>query len=126
VARARHARGIREMTGAAMVSGARREQSVIARPAEQWLRFAAALMFVIGTADAQVPPPLPDGIGRIQVERACAQCHSLDIVLRLRRTRTQWEAQLDAMIAKGAKVSDEDFDLIANYLAVYFGPSDGK
>jgi hypothetical protein len=37
-------------------------------------------------------------------------------------TRRQWEAQLDTMIAKGAKLGDDDFDALAVYLAAALGP----
>lgn len=66
--------------------------------------------------------PLPDGAGREVVAHACSQCHSLEIVTRKRLLRQQWEALIDTMIARGAKISDEDFDVIAAYLATQLGP----
>ncbi len=47
----------------------------------------------------------------------------LEGVIHAHLTRKQWEAQLDAMIAKGAKVSDDDYDPLATYLAAHFGPA---
>jgi len=64
---------------------------------------------------------LPEGPGRELIEHKCTQCHSLEPVTRSRRTRRQWEAQLDTMIARGARMSDEDFERIADYLANQFG-----
>jgi virginiamycin B lyase len=66
---------------------------------------------------------LPAGEGRELVARACAQCHSLDTVLRSRLTRQQWEARIDQMVAKGAKLSDDEIDIVAVYLAKNFGPN---
>jgi cytochrome c5 len=71
---------------------------------------------------AQAPPPLPDGDGRDIVEHVCSQCHSLETVLRSRLGRRQWEARIDEMIAKGAKLTDEDIDVVAAYLADHYGP----
>jgi mono/diheme cytochrome c family protein len=85
---------------------------------------AAALASVSLIAQAE-PPVLPEGAGKDELARACTQCHSLETVLKARGTRAQWEAKLDAMIAKGAKLSDADFDLIAAYLAQHFGPEPG-
>jgi hypothetical protein len=85
----------------------------------------ALLLAAAGMARADPPPALPDGPGKPEVERACSQCHALETVVQQRRTRSQWEAKIDAMIAKGAKVSDEDFDLIAGYLAAHFGADGG-
>jgi outer membrane protein assembly factor BamB len=71
---------------------------------------------------AAAAPPAPAGArGPIDVEHVCAQCHSFEVVAQSRRTRRQWEAQIESMIAKGAKISDEDFDAIADYLAAHFG-----
>jgi mono/diheme cytochrome c family protein len=84
-----------------------------------WLATALALLPFAARADA---PPLPDGAGRETVERACGQCHSLETVLRSRLSRRQWEARIDEMIARGAKLADEDIDVIADYLEAHFGP----
>lgn len=85
---------------------------------------AAALAAASLSAQAE-PPILPEGVGKAELERTCAQCHSLETVLKTRRTRAQWEAKLDAMIAKGAKLSDADFDLVAAYLTQHFGAEPG-
>jgi len=65
---------------------------------------------------------LPEGEGRALVARVCSQCHSLEVVVGVRLTRRQWEAKIDQMLAKGAKLSDEEIDLAADYLARNFGP----
>lgn len=73
-------------------------------------------------APHQSPTTLPDGDGKAVVQRDCSQCHSLETVTRARLTRKQWEARIDEMIAKGAKLSDDDIDVVAAYLAKNFGP----
>lgn len=81
-------------------------------------------------ASAQQPSPpepqaavqLPEGDGKALVQRACSQCHSLETVTRTRLTQKQWEARIDQMIAKGAKLSDDDIDVVSDYLARHFGP----
>lgn len=42
--------------------------------------------------------------------------------MRHRLTRRQWAAQIDTMISKGAKVDDDDFDVLADYLARALAP----
>jgi quinoprotein glucose dehydrogenase len=64
---------------------------------------------------AQSPP------GALDVERLCGQCHAFDVVTRTRRTRQQWQAQVEAMVAKGAQISDADFDPVVEYLASHYG-----
>jgi hypothetical protein len=38
-----------------------------------------------------------------------------------RLTVEQWQAEVDDMIAKGAKISDSEFETIVRYLAKHFG-----
>jgi cytochrome c len=71
---------------------------------------------------AQTPGALPEGEGQALVASACSQCHSLQVVTGLRLTRKQWEAKIDQMLARGAKLSDEEIDVAAEYLARNFGP----
>ena len=87
------------------------------------MRALSALAFVALAhgAQADTTPVLPDAPGRELVERKCAQCHSLDAVTRSHRSRRQWEAQLDAMLERGAKLSDGEFEQVADYLASQLG-----
>jgi competence protein ComEA len=55
----------------------------------------------------------------------CARCHPVDRVTAIRRTRSQWEEAITTMItARGAQVSDEDFDTILDYLVKEYGRVD--
>ena len=67
------------------------------------------------------PASLPEGEGQALVARACGQCHSLQVATSVRLTRKQWEAKIDQMLARGAKLSDEDIDVAADYLTRNFG-----
>lgn len=88
---------------------------------------AALLAYALsqGAADAQQELSLSGERGPVDVEHLCAQCHAFDVVARTRRTRKQWEAQIESMIAKGAKIPDDQFDAIADYLASHFGVGGG-
>jgi len=55
------------------------------------------------------------------VERRCSDCHGLDTVAASRYSQEQWAAELDDMIAKGAKVSDSEFETMLQYLVKHFG-----
>ncbi|HEX3846847.1 MAG TPA: PQQ-binding-like beta-propeller repeat protein [Steroidobacteraceae bacterium] len=59
--------------------------------------------------------------GPLDVERACGQCHSFDLVALQRHTRAKWESVIETMIGKGARISNDDFDVIADYLAAHYG-----
>jgi quinoprotein glucose dehydrogenase len=71
---------------------------------------------------AELPPPLlSSNQGHLEVQRICGECHAFEEATRTRHTRKQWEALIETMIAKGARVSDEDFELVADYLSAHFG-----
>jgi competence ComEA-like helix-hairpin-helix protein len=52
----------------------------------------------------------------------CGKCHPVERVTATRRTRPQWEEVISAMIsARGAQISDEDFDTVLGYLTRVYG-----
>jgi quinoprotein glucose dehydrogenase len=59
-------------------------------------------------------------------EQVCSQCHSFELVTQKRRSRKQWEAQIESMIAKGARISNTEFDAIAEYLSAHYGDGVGS
>ena len=53
--------------------------------------------------------------------RVCGRCHAQDRIVQGRRLRSQWEEVVERMIAKGATGSDEDFEVVLEYLMSEFG-----
>ncbi len=87
---------------------------------------ATLLAFALGShADAGMTATFtpPQGHGATLVEQACSQCHSLASVIGKHLDRKQWEGQIDAMIARGAKLTDAQYEEVATYLAEHFGTS---
>lgn len=66
---------------------------------------------------------LPDGEGREVYEAVCGSCHGADIVIGSQGTRARWEDTVDAMKNRGASGSEDDFKVVTDYLARYFGMS---
>jgi len=61
--------------------------------------------------------------GKPVFEQVCGTCHPLQIATSSRRTRAQWQDTMEAMISKqGAKIGDDEFTPILNYLAAAYGP----
>jgi len=50
----------------------------------------------------------------------CSKCHDLEGVVRNRNTREGWEMVVDEMIARGAEGTDQEIDLVIEYLATHF------
>lgn len=64
---------------------------------------------------------LPDGPGKDIVLKVCTPCHGVSEFSAKRLTRAEWDEKVDNMAARGARASDEEFDLIVKYLAKNFG-----
>ena len=81
--------------------------------------FTAAVMSRPGAA--QTPAvQLPEGAHRDTVQRVCSSCHSVQMFAGRTMTRQQWGATVSSMVGRGAKMSDDEFDQIVEYLATTF------
>ena len=84
-----------------------------------------------GPADASPPAalnagstdPWPPGDDSDIARRACHDCHDPVVITASRLTVAQWSARVDAMLAKGARVTDDEIDTLIEYLATHFGPT---
>ena len=88
----------------------------------------SALLVTILNAVGQDPqkPEPPRSPEEIKAEetftRNCVKCHPVDRIAGSRRTRTQWEEVMTTMqTARGAVITDEDWDVIQNYLVKHWG-----
>jgi len=75
-------------------------------------------------ASVRAGTSLPDGPAKRLVEKTCSTCHSLDQAVAPKRSRGQWQASVDAMIQRGAKLSAEEAASVVAYLAANFGQRD--
>ena len=70
-------------------------------------------------AEARSPEDLK---GEETFTRNCVKCHPVDRIAGSRRTRTQWEEVMTTMTtARGAVISDDDWDVIQTYLVKHYG-----
>ncbi|HSB13714.1 MAG TPA: PQQ-binding-like beta-propeller repeat protein [Bryobacteraceae bacterium] len=68
------------------------------------------------------PVGSPDSAGQAIVDRSCGkQCHSLEVVSSQRLSRTEWKRTVDAMVARGATLTDAEVKLVLDYLSRHFG-----
>jgi cytochrome c5 len=65
---------------------------------------------------------LPAGPGRDVVAVACTQCHGLKLIMSLRDGPVGWKHFVDDMILRGAQLTPEEADTVAQYLSKTFGP----
>lgn len=64
--------------------------------------------------------------GREAFQKICGACHSTETVTAQRRARAQWQENINSMIARGAKGTDEEFSLILDFLTLNYGVSGGR
>ena len=67
-------------------------------------------------------PQLPDGPNREVVQRVCSGCHSVQMFAGRGMTREQWAGVVSNMMGRGAKMSDEEFDQVVEYLGKTLPP----
>ncbi|RMG61195.1 MAG: hypothetical protein D6713_00875 [Deltaproteobacteria bacterium] len=60
-------------------------------------------------------PAVPQG--KLLVERVCTACHTLDRVNKAKKDRAGWESTVDRMIKMGAQVTEEQKQVIVDYLS---------
>jgi hypothetical protein len=81
--------------------------------------FAAADAQLAGTSSA--PTQFPPGPGQAKVQLACAPCHAITVVTSARKSEAEWDRTIGAMKTRGARISDDDYDVILDYLIAKFG-----
>ena len=78
---------------------------------------AAVLLLVPTSAYAQPPAG-----AAATFQKVCGACHAVETVTAQRRSRAQWQENINSMITRGAKGTEEEFALILDYLTTQFGP----
>jgi mono/diheme cytochrome c family protein len=78
-------------------------------------------------AAPQTPPPggplaiaLPEGEGRALVTRACGGCHEPALVMFTREDEEGWKVIVNDMVARGAKATAKEIEVMSAYLAAHF------
>src|ERR1043165_8085781 len=82
--------------------------------------YFAAAAAAAGKASASKDPALPPGKGKAIVARTCVNCHALKVVTSKRATKEQWSTLVDQMVSRGADLSDEEIEVVVNYLSKNF------
>jgi competence ComEA-like helix-hairpin-helix protein len=77
---------------------------------------------VLSGAPAPARAPLPEGPGKIVVQRMCVGCHTLNVVTSTRTTPDHWSAIVQQMVSRGAEGSDDEIAMVTRYLSANFGP----
>ena len=63
---------------------------------------------------------LPEGEGQALVTRACGGCHEPALVMFTREDEEGWKVIVNDMVARGAKATSKEIDVMSAYLAAHF------
>jgi hypothetical protein len=87
----------------------------------QTLLLATAVLTAVAATSARSEDTtrtgrFPPGVGQPQVQAACGPCHAISVVTTARKSPSEWQRLVEVMITRGARVSDDDFDVVVDYL----------
>jgi hypothetical protein len=51
------------------------------------------------------------------LETRCTVCHNLDVVLKARKNKAEWESTINRMISNGAQLNDDEKEALIKYLS---------
>ena len=108
------------------------------RPMADGKSLVFGVLILVGVVSAPLVPALAAGFRQdpqkndvkspeeIKAEetftRNCVKCHPVDRIAGSRRTRTQWEEVMTTMqTARGAVITDEDWEVIQTYPVKHYG-----
>ncbi len=82
-------------------------------------RLFLALLFTAGPALPETK--LPPGEATAIIQRKCLLCHGEEPLLRRKRDREGWQKIVETMDINGAHVTQEEIDILVQYLFTNFG-----
>jgi hypothetical protein len=69
---------------------------------------------------------LPEGAGKAVIQRMCVGCHQISVITAKRATKEQWSTLVQQMVSRGADGSDEDINIVVDYLSKNFPATPDK
>lgn len=95
--------------------------------------FALALFAARGLQAQVVPSPaapapatkqaLPPEKGLALINERCSGCHESSLVISQRKTPEEWAATVQLMVERGATLSEDEMNLVLDFLDVNFHPA---
>src|SRR5438876_7728969 len=64
---------------------------------------------------------LPEGRGRDETLAMCNTCHGLESATQMRESKKGWERMVNEMLGRGAQGTEEQINLVIDYLTAHFG-----
>ena len=84
------------------------------------LRHVVLALSIFTVLAASAWAQLPDGAGKAETQKICAQCHEVERSISPRQDRAGWQATMDKMSSLGMKATDEEALAVLNYLSEHY------
>ena len=68
--------------------------------------------------------PFPEGPGKAVFLKVCTLCHAIEPIATLRHSKDEWKDLVFDMRGMGAEATDEECNIIIDYLFKNFGKKD--
>lgn len=81
---------------------------------------AASILASVPLWAQQAPTEPPPGPGLELIQAACIGCHDVYMITAKRKTPAEWATTVQVMAARGAEVTPEEMQVIAEYLSQNF------
>src|SRR5215831_4550446 len=81
-------------------------------------RFLIVALLTAAASQAQTPDLAKQ---RETFQKVCGGCHTPESVVATRRSRDQWQTEIERMVANGAKGTEDEFASVLEYLTSQFG-----
>jgi hypothetical protein len=75
----------------------------------KYLAISILLIIVIALAYAKTPSPM------VILEKNCYTCHNINIILKAKKNKDEWEKTIDRMILYGAKLNKEERKILLEF-----------
>lgn len=85
-----------------------------------WLGLALASTAPVIEA-ASAPAQQSEDPNAAVFKRVCGNCHTPERIVATRRSGDQWQEVMENMITRGAKGSDDDLNVVFEYLMSHYG-----
>jgi len=94
-----------------------------ATPGLRMLRFSGTccVMLLSAAVSSGGQNNLPEGEGKKIVESVCNQCHGLIYTTTSKMTKEGWQNSVDSMVEYGAPLTEDEIDVVVQYLTTNFG-----
>ena len=89
------------------------------------MRRTAFFLLFLAALPSQAAVVLPEGPGKVETVKVCTKCHPADQAVALKQNQAAWSETIAKMVNLGAQGSDQEFQVILQYLVKNYGVAGG-